>query len=343
MKYHLLNFFIVILLFTSCKESTSGSSGKQILAYKTDERELPENTLKVLNFNKLVVQEQNSIIIKDSSDTNNQRIIYKVDLPDGKEFYDIKLERYLILKDTTGTHSQMILDMQNNRIIDLREEGFSSGGVSINPLHHSILYRLGYFHPDLRASMHIIKYTSFDYQTLSLLDSCNSSAWAPGKEWFWASKFMYKEDNYFRWEHALYNLNGDSLTITRDPIILNVPRWTDDGSSLIFSILGDCGVLLVEFDWSYEKPRIKRKIIEYGFCDPLWSPDGNYLVYTEWYEDGHFTFGNDILITDKNLVLRKAIIQHDDIIESPIFWNIDDGLVTQIDNKIIKYEITNLY
>ena len=47
MKYLLLNFFIVILLFTSCKESTSGSSGKQILAYKTDERELPDNTLKV--------------------------------------------------------------------------------------------------------------------------------------------------------------------------------------------------------------------------------------------------------------------------------------------------------
>jgi hypothetical protein len=341
MKPAQLHIYLIAALnvFCGCKHSFI-ISAQEIRATKIGSRPLPASTVTVLDFDKVVVKENNRVLLADISDSTNTKIIYEAPLAINRMYHSVQLQRYFIFEDRTGEYSQSVLDMITGQLIDLREPVGTSGGASIAPNDGIILYNSRFPRPNKFGEQTLVnRMKSWDGQTETVVDSVIGTLWAPNGKWFLAAQRLGREGGFVLWERALFNREGKKILLPSETSQIAGAVWSENGSVLAIPHSG-YAVTIVEFDWNNEVPIIKKHTTSSGFNSPLlWSPNGQYLIYVKYYEDGHTTFGNDILMTDRSLSMRQTIIAHNNIQETPITWNHPYGLVTRAGDRVFSYRI----
>lgn len=338
MNKNYFSILVVILYLFSCEKNPSNPENRGISAIKSGSRNLPANTLEIIDFDKIIIETDNKIQLVDISNQENFTILFEIDIPIGKEYRSFQLNRFIIFKRNNEDYSELLVDIETGSSTEFKNSGYSTCIASINPVDYSVLYTKSYFSSELKGLLSSIHYRTFDGTETFLMDSTVHPRWCPVNKWFAASRFLYKDESFWYWEEALFNLDGEKIILSREPTPLSGPRWNNDGTALFYYYAGQ--LFFVEIDWSNDKPNVFRKTYASQFDSPwVWSFDGQYLVYTKWYEDGHYVFGNDILITDKNLIIQSPLIEHENVIEEPLLWTEKYGLITKIDNQIFSYKI----
>jgi hypothetical protein len=337
-----LNLLIVLWLIIGCQHSEMLPQ-QEFVVSKLATRPLPSNTLDIVNFDEMVVKENDSILVINISDSTHERTIYEVHMPDGKRYHSIQLGRYVIWEDrTTAYYHQSVTDLLTNKFIDLQE----SGGASIAPNDGAVLYnaRFGIKSKDVKGKhkekILINKLKAFDGQIKTVVDSVIGTLWAPNGNWFLAAKHLGREGKSVLWERALYNRDGVKLSLPSEQSSIAGAAWSQDGSALAIPHAWNSIVTIIELEWEDNTPIVLKSLSNSGFSSPLlWSPYGQFLLYVKYYEDGHTVFGNDIMITDKKLALNYTLIKHDNIREIPIIWTQKDGLITRVGNRLYQYRL----
>ena len=117
--------------------------------------------------------------------------------------------------------------------------------------------------------------------------------------------------------------------------------FSNDGSKAFFRLnQGPGAIAIVEFNWLEEQPEFSQTTFGEKYYDPaFWSPDGQYFVHTLEHSDGHVLFGNDIILTNKDLSKSTSIIAHNNVVETPITWTTEHGLITGKNGQLVCYEI----
>ncbi len=329
----------VLLAVLACKHFIL-TPAHEISLVLVDSRPLPANTITVLNFDKVIIRESDRIILAQITDTLNPGVIYDVQIPDNKNYHSIQHLRYLILEDRTGDYFQSVLDMADGSLIDLQEPSATTGGTSIAPNDAAMLYNARFRDPGNGKELLENRLRTWNGQTKTVVDSVIGTLWAPNGKWFLAAKRVGREGQSVLWERALFDRQGKKISLPSKQFSVSRSTWSEDGLVLAMYHPWDAIVTIVEFDWTNDIPHVKNHTTESGFNGPfLWSPNGQHLIYVKYHDDGHTAFGNDIMLTDRSLSMRKALIEHANIEETPITWSREHGLVTQITGRINRYRI----
>ena len=336
---------LLTLIFIICICSTLYATDSPNFAItKISTHQLPHGTVRVLDFNTVVIVKLNTIKIVDISDSTNLRILYQTRIPFKKKFHSVQQKRYLILEDRTGNYFQTVTDMQTGRTTSLEELNGTSGAVSVAPNDGAILYNarfpLSSYVRGRREEKNIIKLKTFDGKSANIVENVHGTKWAPNGEWFLAALYKGREGPKKIWQRVLVNRKGQKIILPSDKSSIVGAIWTADGSALAVEHPWGGYVTVFEFKWNNKIPEVTSVHDSSLFSHRLlWSPNGQYLIYTKTYGDGHYDFGNDILVTNRTLTLHFPLIKHNNISETPIIWTHENKLVTQIDDMLYEYRI----
>jgi WD40 repeat protein len=227
-------------------------------------------------------------------------------------------------------------DIYTDQLVDLQELDGSVGATRVAKKDKTILYNANYGKtiydkqfgkiPEIKRQA---KLKTFNRETKFIADSIMGSLWSPNEEWFFALKFLGKKGRIIKWERVLMNRDGKAIILPSEESTISQAAWSADGNYLAVPQIN--GKLTVfEIEWMDSIPQVKSSIRKSSFSSPIiFPPDGKYILYVKYYEDGHNIFGNDIMLTDNKLNFLEPLIKHNELIEIPVMWTNDQGLITQ--------------
>jgi len=346
-----IKLVLIFSLFIIMLPRTFIFSQSRIILEKVDTHKLPQNTTDIIDFNNVVIKENNQIQIIDISDTSNYEILYSFDLPEGKNYHSIQHGRYIIMEDrTTKYYYQSVFDVRTKQLLELQEPDGTGAAVRVAQKDNVVLYnkRYGDIYYDEYGKKKIrkmeVKLKNFNGETEIIVDSVMGSLWCPNEQWFLAAKFLRREGREVKWERALYNRDGLKISLPSEPSSISQAVWSADCNYLAIPQLSTLAI--IEFEWDDSLPQVKSYISKSQFSSTiLFSPDGNYIIYVKYYDDGHRVFGNDIMLTDNKLSFVEPLIEHNELTEIPISWTNEQELITQDEltvkfcKKLYKYKI----
>jgi hypothetical protein len=302
---------------------------------KKDEHKLPANTIDIIDFNKVVIKENEQIKIVDISDSSNYETDYGFTIPTNKNYHSIQHGRYVILEDRNAKHYfQSVFDIYTKELVDLQEPEGSVGAARVAQKDRAILYNVDYggitFDKKYRKKLEPkrqVKLKTFAGESKVVVDSVMGSLWSPNEQWFLGSKYLRREGRNLKWERALFNREGQKIILPSNASTISQAVWSKNG--ILLAIPHHQTLSVFEIEWKYDSPTIKNFTNKSPFSAPiLFSPDGKYILYVKYYEDGHSIFGNDIVLTDNKLNFIEPIIEHNNLTEIPVNWT-NEGLITQ--------------
>jgi hypothetical protein len=324
-------------------------SQSKIIIEREDVHKLPQNSIDIIDFNTVVVKEKDHIQIVNISDSSNYEILHSFKLPEEKNYHSIQHGRYIILEDRTTKHYfQSVFDVSTKQLLDLQEQNGSGAAVRVTQNDNLVLYnkRYGGIFYGVNGKRGIqkmeVKLKNFNGESKIIVDSVMGSLWSPNEQWFLASKFLRIEGRKVKWEPALYNRDGLKFSLPSELTSISQAVWSADGSFL--AVPQRSKLTVIEIEWNNNLPQVKSFISKSPFSSTiLFSPDGRYILYVKYYEDGHRIFGNDIMLTDNRLNNIEPLIEHNELIEIPISWMNEQELITQDGMTVESSEIIYKY
>lgn len=341
MKILLLIYFFS-LTSISCVRNGTSLNERNIQIVVQDSLSIPENTVKVVDFDRVIMISENKLKLVNIGNPNELVTLHEIDVPDGVFFKSFLNDRYIIFENSQNIYYQTVIDILTGKKLVLKNDDYSTAVRSINPNDNSILYSNQIYHPELNGLLNKLYLTTFSGLTKLVSDSVGWASWSPKSNWILMSKFSYKEGYFWRRHTKMIDMFGQEIHLFDESVSTYSPIWTNDGSTAFFKLNHSGGIAIVEFNWSVKQPQVKHIASGENYYDPVfWSPCGQYFVHSIEHSDGHTLFGNDILLSDKNLSYTVPIITHEDIYELPIKWTSENGLITRKHGKVFRYEITH--
>ena len=341
--YMKFSIFILLLLILSlsCTQYGTSSDKPEINLIAKDSINIPSNAVGIIDFNRVFIKSGNILKLIDMKDPNEFKTIFEVIISDGDNYNSFLNDRFVIFDNRQGVYSQTIIDIITGEMLELKNDNYSTAIKSINPKNNSILYTNQIYHTDLRGLLNKLYLTTFDGQVKLLSDSIGWAKWSPDGNWILFSKFCYKDGNYWKRNTKMMNLSGKEIQLFDESISTLPPIFTNDGSKAFFRLnQGSGAIVVVEFNWIEKQPVIKQTTFGEKYYDPtFWSPDGQYFIHTYEHTDGHVLFGTDIILTNKDLSISIPIISHKNVIEFPVTWTTEYGLITSKHGQLVCYDI----
>lgn len=310
--------------------------------HKAESRKLPQNTIDVIDFNTVIAIEENQLKLLDISNPYEQNIIYSFNIPQGKSYNSIQHGRYVILEGKHGErHFKTILDIQKDSLEDIEDLNGNIGSIEIAEKDGAVIYNVDYGSTIRREPGGLIREPNIavklklkNGEIKLVTDSIACFKWSPDEEWFIATKYIKSDTNGVKWERALFNRDGAKAPLEQannsyaEQVIISQAVWSPDGKYIAIPLLSGLRLAVYHLDWKDDFPSVIKNIEDHPFHSPvLFSPDGKYILFQKSYEDGHFIFGNDLLLTNVDLSFSQPIIEHNDISETALIWK-NNELIT---------------
>ena len=334
--------FIFFFLTANLSYSTGTSSDKNdIIAFAKDSVTIPKNTVGIVNYTKILIKSGKILKLVDIKNPNEIKTLFETPISEGINFKYFINNRFLVLENRQGVYSQKVIDIITRDELELKDEKYSTAIKSINPKDNTILFTKQVYHPELKGILNRLYLTKFDGTFKFISDSIGWAKWSPDGNWILFTKFSHKEGYFWRRNTKIMNLSGTEIQIFDYSVSTYAPIFNNDGTKALFRLNQGSGeIVIVEFKWSGQQPKIGYKSFGEFFYDPVfWSPDGKYFIHIVEHNDGHTVFGNDIILSDWKLSIKIPIIKHHDVSESPIIWTSEHGLITRKNNQLIRYKI----
>ena len=108
--------FLILIILSSCKETNSplcsDNSDESIRITQSEIKSLPNNTLTVINYNKIILYEDKKLIIADISNSSDLQILAEYELTENQYYNSIQLDKFLIIDDESNDHMKEIIDIE---------------------------------------------------------------------------------------------------------------------------------------------------------------------------------------------------------------------------------------
>ena len=302
---------IVLIFSLLCCTFIYGQA--EIVITRENTHKLPANTIDIIDFNNIVIKKREQIQIVNISDSSNYEIHYSFNLPTDKNYHSIQHGRYVILEDRNAKHYfQSVYDIFTNQLVDLQEPNGSVGATRVAQTDKAILYNAEHGgviydkkYGKYREPRRKVKLRTFNGEDKIIIDNVMGSLWCPNEQWFLGSKYLKREGKKVKWERALFNRDGQKTVLPSEESTISQAVWSSDGNFL--AIPHNQTLTLYEIEWKNDIPQVKYFINKSPFSAPiLFSPDGKYILYIKYYEDGHYIFGNDIILSDNKLSFNAS-------------------------------------
>jgi len=289
-----INSILILSLF--CFNSIYSQPTIEII--KKDEHKLPANTIDIIDFNKVVIKENEQIKIVDISDSSNFETDYSFTIPTDKNYHSIQHGRYVILEDRNAQHYfQSVFDIYTNQLVDLQEPDGSVGAARVAQIDRAILYNVDYGgvifdkkYGKMLEQKRQVKLKTFTGENKIIVDSVMGSLWCPNEQCFLGSKILRREGKKLKRERALFNRDGQKIVLPSEESTISQAVWSSDG--IFLAIPHNQNLTVYKIEWKNDFPKVNNFINKSPFSAPiLFSPNGKYILYVKYYEDGHYTFG----------------------------------------------------
>ena len=148
--------------------------------------------------------------------------------------------------------------------------------------------------------------------------------------------------------YAIFNSDGEKLLVLQDFDLVDWIQWSPDNSKIVLQERYDPGFKIIYLNYISENQIEIEKVYHFPgfqkvnreistFCkSPIWSPDGNKLLFTTNVEDGYTVLYNNvyILLTDSNQF--TPVIETDNVIISSAEWISSKSFLINLKNKDTK-------
>jgi len=300
-------------------------------------RNLPEDVIEVLNYDRIVTQTKDIIFIKEYDGSSYSKVIFDYPLPAKTEYLRSNSPDYIVMAKRGEYFEETLIDLSTMEVIPLRYKDGNAFALQVSATDGLIGYQTRTKEKGATRSTYLYNRRE---KPVYLMDDIMGLVWAPNGKWFLANS-TYGRRSVSR---VLVSREGERISLPTGDIGISGAIWSPSGDVLIANRGGE--VTIIGFDWVNGRPErisYRTEILNYNSAvGSFFSPNGEYVVWANENNDsrGHNNIGYDIMISDKYLSQISGLIVHENILEIPITWTQKNGLVTRLENQMISYKIS---